>query len=404
MNKTAVIVTGPGRSGTSLAMQALRASGLTLSACLKAGDASNPLGFFEDVEIAATLRAFGDALDLNPRLPRPADWRNSKAFEPAKQRLSNVVASETGRAGSVWGLKAPMAALFMPLFQDVFAEIGVTPKVVFCVREAQASIASMMRAADRDIGMGQGRYFFRCWHFLRDVRGPVYYLHYRDWIERPEETLRSLTAFCGLGLPETASAGEPGVFVPELDHSGSGKTAAVRLMTPVLQMERAIEAVRGPSEGDNPATALAQELADASIDDPSGGFCTALVLEGKVWRLGRKLDQGDAALAAFEELRNEVAAAQAAEDARLVAAVAEVERQKRLFEELVLNNATQKRRRAEAAKAEQEKLKASPEYRSGRILIEAFRRPFRKGLLLPFSLLRFYWRNVRPRKRAAAQS
>ncbi len=74
-----VIILGSGRSGTSMVAGSLRRAGYEMGHGLKAGTSSNPLGYFESVEIN----------DINEDLLRP------------------VVAPLQGTAVSAWGLVHP---------------------------------------------------------------------------------------------------------------------------------------------------------------------------------------------------------------------------------------------------------------------------------------------------------
>ena len=100
--------------------------------------------------------------------------------------------------------------------------------------------------------------------------------------------------------------------------------------------------------------------------------------------------------------RTMLAAERAAEDRRIVMLEAELNRYKVLHKQNVIVISEQKRKLTEAAKREErliakteslERLKSGTAYRTGRVVLEAFKHPLTKLWRLPFSLLSLYWKS-----------
>ena len=129
--------------------------------------------------------------------------------------------------------------------------------------------------------------------------------------------------------------------------------------------------------------------------------------ESDVSRLARELAAARASIEALEEERARFAAARAADDERIVTLTTEADRLKLLSRQAVITVAEQRRmlelagqRENEINKTMNDKLTGSTAYRIGQVFIQAGRRPFTKGLLIPFTLIGL-GRDVRRAKRQA---
>ena len=196
--KRCVAVLGPGRSGTSITMKLLHATGLRLSAELVPASLDNPDGHFEDTRIRDAHQRLLQSLRLSPYLPRPDDWMIGSTYRATRSDLIAIVTDEVGQGPGLWGFKEPRICVLWPLWQEVFDATNVTPTVVFCVRDSRDVIRSMMKAYDLPQDVAEGIYLYRTFHALEDVSEGWFFVTYNDWLTQAERQLRSLTAYCGL--------------------------------------------------------------------------------------------------------------------------------------------------------------------------------------------------------------
>src|SRR4030095_4772214 len=144
--RTAHLVLGMHRSGTSAVTQLLALAGASLPANVMPGDEHNAKGYFEPWKIALfddeRLRAGGSAWDdvfAFPFRPLPADQERAW-FE----RGVALFDEEFGRAN--WPLmKDPRATVLLPLWRDIFAARKVGLRCVIPVRHPLAVSGSLRR-------------------------------------------------------------------------------------------------------------------------------------------------------------------------------------------------------------------------------------------------------------------
>lgn len=197
-----IVLMGAGRSGTSLAMKLLSASGMRLSERLVPASVDNPDGHFEDARIVEVQQTLMNAMGLIPHLPRPQDWADRAAYPQARQQLRALIEAEVARQDAIWGFKDPRTCITWPLWQEVFALTGVMPLVVFCVRDGQAVVHSMMTAYGLPQDHAEAIYLYRSLHALEDVSEGWFFVRYRDWFDNAQQQLMALTGHCGLSVAD----------------------------------------------------------------------------------------------------------------------------------------------------------------------------------------------------------
>ena len=144
--KTAVLILGMHRSGTSAVAGAMQVLGVELGQDLMPAAADNPKGFFEHVGVvdiherllAALGRAWNDPRAL------PDGWLQSEAADKAAAELEALLAEEFAQA-PVWGVKDPRLCRFVPLWLPVLARLKVRPVAVFVMREPREVAASLFK-------------------------------------------------------------------------------------------------------------------------------------------------------------------------------------------------------------------------------------------------------------------
>lgn len=133
----AIVVLGPGRSGTSALTRAVSALGVELGGNLKSGTSKNALGFFEDLDILELNYDLHEAFGLrrngsSVRLVTPEDWKRVD-LQPFRDRLSTIVREQFDEA-PCWGFKCGGVIRMLPFWQETLEEMGQRVFYVFAVR------------------------------------------------------------------------------------------------------------------------------------------------------------------------------------------------------------------------------------------------------------------------------
>jgi hypothetical protein len=211
-----VVVLGTGRSGTSLAMAMLEASGLRLSRDLVGPSIDNPDGHFEDVSINALHQHLTRSIPLFPLLPRPDDWMAAEAFDEVATGLREHVANEIAAGPGLWGFKDPRTGSFWPMWEGILSDLDITPSVVLCSRPSAQIVRSMQVAYNTPQDWAEGIVLYRTLHTLEDVQRPIFFVSNDDWRNDAVQCLQDLTSFCGLDEGLDAEAIVDRCYKPEL--------------------------------------------------------------------------------------------------------------------------------------------------------------------------------------------
>lgn len=154
-SRTAVIVLGMHRSGTSALAGLLTHLGSDNCATPMQGNAQNPKGFFE----SDTVRVFNDALldsagstwmDWQPVNP---DWMKSPKVHEFQARAQEVLRREFC-ASSLFVMKDPRICRLMPFWADVMASAGCTPRILHTHRHPVEVAQSLERAHGFHLSFG----------------------------------------------------------------------------------------------------------------------------------------------------------------------------------------------------------------------------------------------------------
>jgi len=144
------VILGMHRSGTSLLAKLLHELGVDLGTNLMPADEWNEAGYWERKDILALHERILEALNLrwdHPRLtlPLPAGWKDRPAIQELKIKLAKIVRSEVGRSDGLWGFKDPRTAVLLPLWSEIFEELGIDPVYLLAVRHPGAVAASLRK-------------------------------------------------------------------------------------------------------------------------------------------------------------------------------------------------------------------------------------------------------------------
>lgn len=142
--RTAILILGCHRSGTSLLARGINAAGARLSDSLIAPAPDNPTGFWEDAEVVSLnrqiLRSTGntwDSVALNPlkHLRRRQHWR-----EQAGRVLSENYSDE-----SPFVIKDPTLCLLLPVWLEALKDQGIETRAVAILRSPLAVADSLKK-------------------------------------------------------------------------------------------------------------------------------------------------------------------------------------------------------------------------------------------------------------------
>lgn len=217
------IVAGMHRSGTSLLASTLVAAGVDMGAHLLAGDARNPPGYFEDVELLDLHRRMlvaacpGDAAGHADWGWTEAERLDRSAFAVFRDEARALVAARRA-TGRPWGFKDPRATLLL----DFWLELAPDARFLLPYRPPWEVAASMQRLG-AEVFLRRPDFGVRIWE--------LYNRHLLDFRRRhPDRTLLVATGAAvddsrrfgellgeRLGLAATADA-LAGRLRPELLH------------------------------------------------------------------------------------------------------------------------------------------------------------------------------------------
>jgi hypothetical protein len=222
--RSALLVLGMHRSGTSALTRVLSLHGPVLPGDLLAGRADNPRGFFES----------GGMVALDDRMLAALDraWDDARSFPPdAAARLAGFVPDcvallrDQVPPDAAFVLKDPRACRLLPAWLPALDAVSARPFAVMAARnplEVASSLATRNGMAKRDA--------LRLWlaHVLaaeRDTRGiGRVVVHYddllRDW--------RSVLARIGIAVRGEGSAATEAFLARALRHHEAGTDALLR--------------------------------------------------------------------------------------------------------------------------------------------------------------------------------
>jgi hypothetical protein len=137
MKKDPIVVLGMPQSGCSTVARALTLLGVDFGtpAEMVRVDESAPGGHFEQSALTGFNRRCLSSLQLHPLSSRamPANWRSHPLAPGMREVLRRAISERLGKGQS--GIKQPMACLLLPLYQEVFSELGLCPHYVVCLRD-----------------------------------------------------------------------------------------------------------------------------------------------------------------------------------------------------------------------------------------------------------------------------
>jgi hypothetical protein len=240
MGKHVIIVLGMHRSGTSLCANLLHAMGVNMADDPGASP-NNRRGHWERPRINdlndQVFTNFGRAWsDAAHALALPPHWLEDTRTQSIRAALAGWIAPQITQPGP-WGFKDPRTARLLPLWRQILADAGATPRFIFCLRQP-AQVARSLSARDH-MAQAQAEYRWLVYnaqavsHLGAD---PVCVIPYEDWFTEPDRTADRLARFVALpALPPPALAA---LIDPALRHDAAAEPArplAARLHRLILR-------------------------------------------------------------------------------------------------------------------------------------------------------------------------
>lgn len=175
MTKTLVMVLGMHRSGTSALAGSLAALGLNLGTRLVPPGPDNPKGFFEHDAIWRIHQNLLEQLgsEWHDIRSLPSDWLTSAEAQHAQSALIDVITKDF-KDSSLWVLKDPRLSRLLPLWQPIWTELDLEPKIIRLLRHPQEVAASLIQ---RD-GLGMSHALALWLRYTLDAE------HYSQWLSR----------------------------------------------------------------------------------------------------------------------------------------------------------------------------------------------------------------------------
>jgi len=177
-----ILVTGTGRSGTTLCMYLLKALGATMSPNLKPASPQNPYGGMEDEEIFRLHQNLYSALHINSSLPLPPHWVTLEPAQKTKNLLKNLLWERMNfKPNHPWAVKDPNLSLFLPLWIQLFNGIKAVPIIILCVRHPNSVCKSMEIQYGRGPEESLMTWMLRNAYTLIHSGGNCVVIHYEEW-------------------------------------------------------------------------------------------------------------------------------------------------------------------------------------------------------------------------------
>ena len=225
--RTAYLVLGMHRSGTSAVTQVLALAGASLPENVMAGDAHNAKGYFEPWKIAllndGRLRAGGAAWDDIFAFPyRPLSAKDERGWLNRAEALFEEEYAEVGYPL----LKDPRVTVLMPFWRTVLTELEVAARCVIPVRHPLAVAGSLARrngfAPEKSVLIWTA-YMLAAEAYTRDL--PRAFVSYDGLLADWRQEVARIEAAHGAPLPKMTEAAGKAIdrfLTPELRHNDSG--------------------------------------------------------------------------------------------------------------------------------------------------------------------------------------
>ncbi len=154
VRRTAILVCGMHRSGTSALTRMLNFLGASLPADIYPPGPGNELGHWEPADSGPLHDAMLASMGTHwiSMVPGTNDWLKSPTADHFRERLRALIIRQY-HCTPLFVVKDPRISLFLPMWIDVLSELNVVPKIVIAFRnplEVAQSLAHRHRSSTRD--------------------------------------------------------------------------------------------------------------------------------------------------------------------------------------------------------------------------------------------------------------
>ena len=238
--RTAVVILGMHRSGTSAVAGLLSQLGIDFGEHLMPPGYDNELGYWEHLDIVQLhdrlLESLGRSWDDERALP--SDWLEREETRNIQSSLKAIVERDfAGRR--FFGLKDPRLCRLLPLWLPLFEDLVIEPVFILAVRHPWEVAQSLLR---RNWMPPARSYLLWLRHTLeaerysRGSRRSV--VQYEELLRAPEATLKHLTTALDLAWGPAASVERASSFLqPSLRHHTAAAAAADESEIPRLVLQ-----------------------------------------------------------------------------------------------------------------------------------------------------------------------
>ncbi len=215
------------RSGTSVTTNLLNAFGVPLSDDLMEPTQDNAKGYFESKEISRLQDAILETMGMlwstsSLVVPFPRNWWHSPSVQSHKRALAEIVRREMERHGGLWGFKDPRTARLLPVWKEIFEELGLDARYVLVTRHPSDVAKSLFAREQIEPMHAEVMWLEHNADALLHSNGNIHALvEYRTWMESPVEQAQYMLAELGIPCklsPQEIEAIVNGVVSKDLRH------------------------------------------------------------------------------------------------------------------------------------------------------------------------------------------
>jgi|GEM_PF-1801177 len=205
--KSVIVVLGMHRSGTSLLANLLAALGVNLGENLLAADCNNEAGYWEQEEIYklqdGLLQQIGRHW-IGPAgsVPFPDEWWELPEAQAVKQQLLDIVRNEIDKTEGLWGFKDPRTSRLLPLWKEIFAELGLKPIYLLAIRNPAEVVQSIVKRDEIPASRAELLWLLHNLDAVRDAGDELQLVvDYDRWFTHPREQAQAVVSALGMEWP-----------------------------------------------------------------------------------------------------------------------------------------------------------------------------------------------------------
>ena len=205
--RTAIVVLGMHRSGTSAASRVLNLLGCDLPANVMGPSDSNTAGHWESQEIYKLNNRILESAGSNWQDWEAVnqDWFTSARAEEFKDEAAAVIENEFGKS-RLFVLKDPRICRLMPFWTDVLASMEIAPKVIVPLRNPMEVAASLEARNGFPSSFGQLLWLRHTLDAERFSRGmPRYFFNYEDLLSNWAGVMEKAKPALDIGWPRLSA-------------------------------------------------------------------------------------------------------------------------------------------------------------------------------------------------------